>query len=299
MAISEQWAYLLEPGLREIFFMQVDALAAESKIPILFDEIGSNKASEAFVGVGGMGDWQSYKGAIEYDDIEQGFKSTITHDEKVKGFKVERKLVDDDQYNIIRPQPAQMALSAMRTREKDAANIFVNSFSSGTGGDSSYLCVSTHDYSPSNGAHQSNAGSSALSYSAINTTRLAMRALEDDRGELIQCMPDTLLVPPELEETAHMIFRTQNQVDTTDYHANFVGSWLKRVVVWDYLTDANDWWLIDSRMAKLYLKWINRIPLEFELDPTSNFRLEARFRGYMRYSTGWSDWRWVYGHSVT
>ena len=298
MAISEQWAYLLEPGLREIFYTQRDALAAESKIPLLFDEIGSSKANEYFLGAGGMGDWKEYKGAIEYDDMEQLFRTTFTHAEFVKGFKVERKLVDDDQYNEINTRPRTLALSEVRTREKAAANIFVNSFSSGTGGDSSYLCVSTHDYSPTNGAHQSNVGSSALTYAAMNTTRLAMRAFEDDRGELVQCMPDTLLVPPELEETAYGIAKTMNMVDVTDYHANFTASWLKKVVVWDYLTDATDWWLIDSRLAKLYLKFINRIPLEFSMDPTSDFRLEARFRGYTRYSVGWSDWRWVYGHSV-
>jgi len=299
MAISENWAYLLEPGLREVFYVQRDALAAESKIPLLFNQITSAKATEAFVGAGGMNDWPEYKGAIEYDDLEQLFKTTLTHAEYVKGFKVERKLVDDDQYNIINTRPRELALSAMRSREKAAANIFINCATSGTGGDSSYLCVSTHDYSPTNGAHQSNVGSTALSYAALNATRLLMRAWEDDRGELVQCMPDTLLVPAELEETAFAIYRTMNQVDTTDYHANFVGSWLKQVIVWDYLTDANDWWLIDSKLAKMYNYWVDRIPLEFEMDPTSDFRLEARFRGYMRYSVGWSDWRWVYGHIVT
>jgi len=100
MAISENWAYLLEPGLREVFYVQRDALAAESKIPLLFNQITSAKATEAFVGAGGMNDWPEYKGAIEYDDLEQLFKTTLTHAEYVKGFKVERKLVDDDQYNM-------------------------------------------------------------------------------------------------------------------------------------------------------------------------------------------------------
>ena len=44
MAISENWAYLLEPGLREVFYVQRDALAAESKIPLLFNTITSTKA---------------------------------------------------------------------------------------------------------------------------------------------------------------------------------------------------------------------------------------------------------------
>ena len=67
----------------------------------------------------------------------------------------------------------------------------------------------------------------------------------------------------------------------------------------DYLGFISNWFVIDSSLAKLYLNWLDRVPLEFEMDPTSDFRLEARFRGYMRYSWGWSDWRWLYGHTVT
>ena len=58
--------------------------------------------------------------------------------------------------------------------------------------------------------------------------------------------PDTLLVPPELEKTAFEIVRTMNVPDTTDYKANFVAGFMRQVIVWDYLTDANAWFLIDS-----------------------------------------------------
>ena len=87
------------------------------------------------------------------------------------------------------------------------------------------------------------------------------------------------------------------QPDTTDYAANLVQDRGIKYAVWDYLTDANAWWLIDSQLAKLYLNWFDRVPLEFAMDPTSDFTLEARFRGYMRYSYGWSDWRWIYGNN--
>jgi hypothetical protein len=189
----------------------------------------------------------------------------------------------------------------MRKREKDAAGVFNNAFTASgyNGGDGVSLCDGSHPYSPSNASTQDNEGTTALSYQAIVDTRELMRAFEDDRGELVQVNPDTLLVPPELEEEGFAIMRTMNKVDTADYHANFVASKLTNLIVWDYLTDANNWFLIDSRLAKLYLNWFDRVPLEFEMDPTSDFRLEARFRGYMRYSYGWSDWRWVYGHTVT
>lgn len=300
MAISEQWAYLLDPGLRRIFEIERDALAAESVIPKLFNVSTSSKAVEYDLAMGGMRDWPEYKGAIVYDDLEQGFRTSYTHVEYVQGFKVERKLVDDDQYNVISKRPRQLALSAMRTREKAAASVFNNAFTAAyAGGDAINLCDGSHPYSPSNASVQDNEGTTALSYQAVVDTRELMRAFKDDRGELVQVQPDTLLVPPELEEEAWVIINTMNKVDITDYHANFVRARITQLIVWDYLTDANNWFLIDSRLAKLYLNWFDRVPLEFQMDPTSDFSLEARFRGYMRYSYGWSDWRWVYGHVVS
>ena len=298
MAISEGWAELLEPGLRAIFETQREALAAQSKIPMLFNVTGSSKAQEHDLGVGGFGDWEEYDGSLNYDDNEQLWKTTYTHAEFVKSFKVERKLVDDDLYNIINRRPRGLATSEVRTREKKAASVFNNAFdSSYTGGDAVELC-GAHPYSPSNASTQSNDGTTALSYAAIDSTKQAMRAYEDDRGELVPIMPDMLLVPPELEKTAVEILGAEAKPGTADNDANYVGGLGLRLVVWDYLTDANNWFLIDSGLAMLYLNWFNRAPVEFAMDPRSDFQLEARFRGYARYSYGWSDFRWVYGHEV-
>lgn len=297
-AISEQWAQLLEPGLRSIFDITREGLAATSRIPQLFNVATSTKAQEHDLGVGGMADWAEYKGTIEYDDLEQGFKTTYTHVEFAKGFAVERKLVDDDLYNIINQRPRALAISAMRKREKDAASVFNNAFSSSyTGGDAIALCGS-HPYSPSNASTQSNAGSTALSYDAIIATRKLMRAFEDDRGELVNIMPDTLIVPPELENTAWEILESVNKPDTANNNGNYVRSTGISLIVWDYLTDANNWFLVDSTLAGMYLNWFDRVPLEFAMDPTSDFNLISKWRGYMRYSYGWSDWRFVYGHAV-
>lgn len=297
-AISEQWAHLLEPGLRSIFDTTREGLAATSRIPQLFNVTTSQKAQEHDLGVGGMGDWNEYKGAIEYDDLEQGFKTTYTHVEFVKGFSIERKLVDDDLYNIINQRPRALAISAMRSREKDAASVFNNAFSASyLGADAVALCGS-HPLSPSNASTHSNAGSTALSYDAIIATRKLMRSFVDDRGELVNIMPDTLIVPPELENTAWEILESVNKPDTANNNGNYVRSTGISLIVWDYLTDANNWFLADSMLAGMYLNWFDRVPLEFAMDPTSDFNLISKWRGYMRYSYGWSDWRWVYGHAV-
>lgn len=298
MAISEQWAELLEPGLREIFMQTSAALAAQSRIPMLFDVIPSGKAAEDFLSVGGMGNWEEYKGAIEYDDLNKGYKTTLTHAEYVRGFVIERKLVEDDQYSVFRDRPAELAMAAMRTREIHAASVFNNAFSTSyLGGDGKPLCEDDHPKGPSNSGALDNEGALALSYANVVLTRQYMRAWTDDRGNLIPRNPDTILVPPELEDTAYEIVRTANVPSTADYRANFVQGFVRNVIVWDYLTDANAWFLIDSAAAKLALKWIDRVPLEFALDPTSDFNLQSRWRGYMRYSYGFKDWRWVYGNN--
>ena len=300
MAISENWARLLTPGLRKIFYTQVAALAAESRVPQLFSVQTSSKAQEFDLGIGGFGDWREYKGAIEYDENEQLYRTTYTHVEFARGFRVERKLVDDDQYNVINRRPQGLALSAMRKREKDAASVFNNAFSASyTGGDGIRLCNASHPYSPLNAAVQSNAGSTALSYTAIEATRRAMREFKDDRGELIPMSPTLILVPPELEETASSIVNTMNKVDIAEYHDNFVKRVGIQYLTWDYLTDADNWFMIDPGLCKMFLQWFDRVPLEFAEDPTGDFSLEARYRGYQRYSYGWSDWRWIYGHAVS
>ena len=299
MGIQEQWAELLEPGLRSIFDKQKDAIVAESRIPTLFNVIGSTKAQEHFLGVGGFGDWNAYDGVIEYDDNVQGWKTTLTHEEYTKGFKVGRKLVDDDQYSIINPQPKGLALSATRTREKHAASVFNNAFSgSYLGGDSVALCGS-HPYSPVDTTTHGNAGTTALSYDSVVATKKLMRLFVDDRGEYVTVMPNLLLIPAALEDTAWTIVNSMNKPGTADNDGNYVGSQGWQVLVWDYLTDANNWFMIDQAMMKMHLMWLDRVPLEFTMDPTSDFNLEAKFRGYMRYSYGWSDWPWLYGHAVS
>ena len=211
--------------------------------------------------------------------------------------------MDDDQYNIINARPRGLALAAMRTREKHAASVFVNAFTDAyAGADSVGLCSAAHPYSPINASVQNNEGTYSLSYDNVVTVRRLMREFKDDRGELVPINPRLILVPPELEEAAVQICKTMRGPDSqvpgvANYEANLVQEVGIGYLVWDYLTDANAWFLIDPELGKMSLKWFDRVPLEFAMDPTSDFTLAARFRGYMRYSYGWNDWRWVYGNN--
>lgn len=298
--ISENWPLLLEPGLRVIFEEARQPIVAESRIPTFFNIQSSSKAKEYDLGLGGMSDWKEYEGAIEYDGTEVGYQATYTHVEYAKGVIIERKLVDDDLYNIINSRVRLLAMTAQRTREKHGASVFNNGFSSSyLGPDSKALCATDHPNGPTNAGTQGNKGTTALSYDAIIATRKLMRTYKDDTGNLVPIMPDTILVPPGLEETAWTAVSSMLKPGGGNNDGNYVRSKGFNVVVWDYLSDTTNWFMVDSSLAKIHLNWFDRVPLEFAVDPTSDYNLMARYRGYMRYSYGWSDWRWIYGHEVT
>ena len=143
-------------------------------------------------------------------------------------------MLDDDQYGIIKRYPQQLATSLARTREKKAANVFNNAFSTAsfTGGDSLSLCNAAHT-TTSSSTTQSNTGTYSLSNANLETVRKAMRNFTDDRGNIVVISPDLLLIPPELEETAYEITKTPKGLDTAEGNVNFLYGRYK-YVVWDY-----------------------------------------------------------------
>ncbi len=69
-----------------------------------------------------------------------------------------------------------------------------------------------------------------------------------------------------------------------------------RPLVWNRLTDANAWFLMDSRLLKQHLIWQWRIRPEFAQDGDFD-GIQFKFRAYMRYTIGWRDWRFIYGQN--
>ena len=299
---SEQFGLLLDPGLRKIFMDEYSEPTGVADQ--LYGMEKSAKANEYDYGIGGIGDLQEFTGTIPYTDFEGQYRIIYTHKEWVSGMKVERKLVDDDLYNVINKRPMSLALSARRTREKHAASIFNNAFNTGifVGGDGKALCATDHTWEGTTNT-QSNTGTSQLSLTSLATARLAMRNYLDDTDNLLTAKGDILLVPPELEQTAMEITKTDvvpyGSFDTSGVgKINFMQQQNYKVVVWDYLTDTNNWFLIDSKYAKLFLKWFDRIPVEFNKDKDFDTYV-AKWSVYTRYSYGFSSWTWLYGSNAS
>ncbi len=299
------FADLLEPGLRRIFDIAVSR--ADPVRLMLFGEESSTQRTEHYQGMGAMGLVPPFQGTVPYADFDAGYRTDILNYEFALGMTVERALIDDDQYNEINRRAQGLGGSFDMTIEQDAVNVFINGFTdSGTnrmgasvaGADGVGLLSTAHPNSPRDtGTTQANEGTLALSLANLDTTRQAMRNFTDDKGNLLGVNPDILLVPTELERTATQLIseRALYEPGSAQFDVNMFAGRL-RPVVWNMLTDANAWFLIDSRIMKQHLIWQWRIRPEFA--KAEDFDgIQAKYRGYMRYGIGWDAWTWIYGQN--
>jgi phage major head subunit gpT-like protein len=196
--------------------------------------------------------------------------------------------------------PKNLGVSANRTVENKSALILINAntTTSATGGDGLALASAAH-IRADGGATQSNyssGGGSALSETQIKTTRLAMRKTLDDKGQLIVVIPDRIIVPPELDETAQILVKSMGRTATTNLNELNPYENMFDVIVWDYLGVANGgsataWYMQDRKISELTFFW--RKALNFGQDESFSTD-EALFKAKMRFSVGFSNWRGFY-----
>lgn len=310
--ISDHWSTLIDPRVREAFYLGFSGGDRRvSMIPQLFNVQSSQLADEKVQAIGGIGSsgWNfEDAGRVLYSEPVKGYEETFTHHEFAHGIMIERKLIDDNRIAQALDAAGNLGDSAFRVREIAASNIFNNGFSSATsetlddygtdatGADLVALLSTAHPRSPGNtGTTDSNEGVLALTAANVSTTRQLHMALVDMNGDLLNIMPDEILVPPELEDTALTIVRSVLDPASANNAANPQSARFK-VSTWHYLTDATAWFMIDSGLRRQSLRWYDRVPLEFAREQDFD-TLVGKWRAYMRWSLGFTDWRWIYGQN--
>lgn len=293
MAVKSSFGDLLEPGFREIFndnFKETDRVFTK-----LFHMNTSTKQDEKDSAISGFGLLVPKPAGqpIQYEDPVQMYDVTYTHVTYAKGFKIEKELFDDDQYNIMNRKPRDLGRAARRTEETQAANVFNNAFSTTQlGGDGKPLVSTTHP-SAAGLSSQSNASATSIPLTETNyeIAKLAMRKQLDDKGMKIDTMPTSVLVPIDLEKAANIIFNSKLRSNTAD---NDMNPYLNEVTVipWIYLTSTTAYWLIDADQHEV--NWFFREKANFKQDDMFETD-QALFKVRERFSAGFSDWRGVYG----
>ena len=289
-------AKLLWPGLNAVWGSEYTEYPAEWSH--LFDEDSSEKAYEEDQLMPGFGlaPIKTQGAATSYDVTSQGYTSRYTHIAYGLGYVVTREAIADNQYKSKALRGVKdLAFSFRQTKENVAANVYNRAFNPAyVGGDGSAMCVATHATLVGN---QSNvlAASADLSEASLEDMSVAIMNATNERGLRISLMPKTLIIPTASLFEAQRILKSQLQNDTANNAVNAIkalGMFSDGARVNHYLTDTDSWSVRTN--APNGLKYFERDAPEFTQDndfDTSNLK----YKGYERYSFGWTDWRGIYG----
>jgi hypothetical protein len=290
------WASIVQRDLSEVFLNQHRNF--KSMLPNLYKMVDATQGTEYDLEAGDIGEVPEFSGSISFDDFKEGYKKSITETEYALGIKVQRKLLRNDLYEVVRNQAGLLASAFRQKKEQIGASPFNNAFTTvHTVGDGLSLCNSAHT-SKVGGSTQGNSGSSALSAANLEATRLNMVKFKTNRDNIRVAQPSLILVPSDLHQTAWEIINSYGKVDTANNNRNFhFGKY--NLAVWDnFLTDTNNWFLIDEELMKMVLKFRVWEPVQFfragEFDT-----LVQKFAGYMSNGVSTFEWRWIYGHNVS
>lgn len=292
---------LLEPGLRKIFFETYDELPEQfSKI---FNMNTSDKAVEHDWGMGAFGDWTkraSQFDTVAYKTLSPGLERTYIHEAFTQGFMISREMYDDDQYRQIEKMPKAMARSGRAKVEKDAMIPLIKGFDKLNQPiyDGEALFSAVHPLLDKVGGVCSNLATGALTDVNLKNALKIMRETVDEAGNLVQFRANKLIIPPILEDTAIRLIKSSEisggQLNDTNKFLNGYGI---EIVVMDYLglsaggSDTH-WFLQDGSKHELNFFWRVRPEFKWEEDFDT---FVAKYRGYMRYSMGVSDFRGLVG----
>lgn len=301
--ISGAFGDLLDPRFQRIFHEQYNQLP--DMLGELFMMVPHNgRDIMSWSEVGAFGDWGQFTGRVNYDSLNQGYATTMTYIEFASGFQVERKLFDDDQFNIMDRRPQGLATAGQRTRQKHGARLLNMAFSVDNffyvRDEGVALCSNSHTTTApgtSTASGFDNLGTAALSATAVAANRIAMTGFRDDRGNFISVAGNELWYPPNLFEEAEEIVSAVGKLDVANNNPN-VHKGRYTLKEWNYLTDTNNWFMTDSTLRRQMVYWVDRVPTEFayaeDLDT-----IVAKWRGYMRYANAAIDWRWIHGNQVS
>lgn len=303
-ANEENFGKLLEPGLRKIFFETYDELPEQ--FAKIYNVEGSTKATETDWGMGAFGDWEkrtTQLDTVNYKTLSPGLNRTYVHEAFTSGFAVTREMYDDDQYREMQKMPKALARSGRAKVEKDAMTPLLRGFSDVVANpthaiyDGKALFANDHPLLDSASVGK-NLATGPLTDANLKKALQMVRETLDEAGNLIQLKASRLIIPPALEDTAIRILGS-DRISGTEL--NDTNGFLKKhgieIVVLDHLGLASGgsdthWFLQDASRHELNFFW--RVRPEFKWDESfDNF--VQKYRGYMRYSYGVSDWRGLVG----
>jgi hypothetical protein len=232
-----------------------------------------------------------------YDSEIQGFVTRYTHIAYALGFIVTKEELDDNLYEKVASRRAKaLAFSFRQTKENIAANVYNRAFNSSyTGGDGVQLCSTAHPNTTGGTWANTPTVGVDLSEAALEDAVTAIMGLQNDRGLLINVLPTSLHISRFDHFNAHRILKSVYRPETANNDINVLkatNAFPKGVMLNHYFTAPHAWFIRTNIPDGM--KYYERHAITFDQDNDFD-TMNLKYKGYERYSFGWSDPRAVYG----
>jgi hypothetical protein len=313
--VRGDFAQLMVPGLKKIYFDADEYEQREKQYPMLFNVKSSDSEFEQELEMMGVGPLQEKpeNSSTAYNDMVQLGSRRATHLTYSLGIRTSKELWDDDKYGLIRMGPKALARSTRFTEEVVAWNIINNGFSSTTG------VVTFDGQSIFNNQHYLGGGSAAtnitpgltnvisaagtypnrpptdidLSVAGLQLMTNYANRMVDNTGFPINVKFRHILIPPELVFIAREILGSTGQPYTADNTINSLIAEDYKFLIGNYLASGSAWYAFADKMYTALTVWMREKP---NTDFDDDFDTDAvKQKTRMRMSASCFRWQGTFG----
>lgn len=274
----------------EILFENFDAPSLT--YPSVFNVRDSVRAYEEVTGITGFSQFpvKPEGEKVEYDSLLAGFNKRFTHITYSKGYQISMEAMEDDIDGAITDAAPALSRVARNSIETLLYNVWNNGFGTELTPDGVSLF---------NGSHVLVGGGTADNLVAADITQTGVEEavnlfdnMRDDRNQLIQGDPQTLMCSPSDRWLVHETLKSQlmpglaNAGRNDDNALNQIGL---NVLINKYITNIDDWFLFsDPSQHRVLCYWRKDPVTDHTLDfETGNMKSKMTYR----LSAGAADWR--------
>lgn len=300
---------LMAVDLDHILFEELGTYGYEELLNMIYSVETSRKKVEYGLTVGGFPllAEKTENESLTAKDWKEGYKTTYTH--KTFGIytALSMEAQQDELHGIIGRLPTAMARSIDATLNYYASRIFSRATNTSedfiTGGDGVSLLSVSHPLLGGGTSSNKPSTDADLTATSLWAGVRAFYEMLDDESKPVRNAPATLLIPHDYEQKAIELLMSQQYPESAE---NAVNAIQKRkgpsisYVVWPYWissVDSDCWFLLGDKApwGKNYpLKFYWRMRPETESD-NDFFTKEFMYSIVLRFSLGYTDWRFVYG----
>lgn len=299
---SSDFRSIVEPILNQAFDGVYDQRDNEWK-KVFSEETGIARAYHEEPMLYGMSSAPMMPDAnpVTYDAGGQLFTKRYTYDVYGLAFALTKVLVEDgDHIRIGSTFSKHLAQSMQETLELVPVNHLNRAFTAGyTGGDGIILCSASHTAAAGSSTDSTSTSnllstSAALSQTSLEQMLIQIRQASDPRGKKITLNPKKLVVSPSNMLQAEVLLKSVLRTGTNNNDLNPVKSqgMLSDIVTLSRLTSTTAWFINTDADNGLKVLWRRKIEKSMEGDFETD---SVRYKSTMRFGSGWTDWRALFG----